>query len=252
MWPISVAQPDGSQREYSRQQRIDEVAAIKHDYAARLHQQRVGGWLLRPAARSLHRAVVTVPGASAQAGSLPRTAYRLVYGLAALVVYPLAALVGTAVSHHAPASAAYFLMALWQRLPSVVRAASVALLNARALLSQNAIIFAAAPAACFLCLVCFLYPGALRRRYDTCAELLSGKTHASRCALARLTQRQVERRTPEDGDTCPVCIEVLNQGDLVYCKWGCGRAVHAVCLQSWRSHRNEHGMTECLFCKAWM
>ena len=69
---------------------------------------------------------------------------------------------------------------------------------------------------------------------------------------------EVFRKPIEEGDTCPICIESLTEDDdglpppLVYCRWGCGRAVHAACWQSWSGHRHAFGLTECLFCKAWM
>mgnify|MGYP003310201509 CR=1 FL=1 len=68
----------------------------------------------------------------------------------------------------------------------------------------------------------------------------------------RLTRRAVERREVNDGDVCPICHEELTDqemGPLAFCRWGCGRAVHAHCMRSWMAGGCEGG-SGCPLCRA--
>jgi hypothetical protein len=83
------------------------------------------------------------------------------------------------------------------------------------------------------------------------------QAHAARRSLVRaarlLTRRRVVQHEPSAGDACPVCLDDLTDGrELAYCKWGCGRPIHAQCLEDWRGHRNADGLTRCLVCNACM
>ena len=49
------------------------------------------------------------------------------------------------------------------------------------------------------------------------------------------------------GDICVICFDELGDASgLTHCQWGCGRAVHAVCMEKWLQRRND-----CVFCQAW-
>jgi hypothetical protein len=57
-----------------------------------------------------------------------------------------------------------------------------------------------------------------------------------------------ERKPIENGDTCPVCLEDLdeaeenespNKKNLVYCKKGCGKNVHVACMLVWAEHQSD-------------
>lgn len=163
-------------------------------------------------------------------------------------------------------------------------------LDWRATLQQSRLLLVLLPALAWLALQQWLSPGLLRRALSAVWNLLTGRGHASRCALRMVLRRQVPKQQLEEGDTCPICLDELRGegvegeggrggegrvegqggeggGDcggkqvrsdagarrpLTFCRWGCGRAVHASCMEEWRSHRNAAGTTHCLFCGAWM
>lgn len=144
------------------------------------------------------------------------------------------------------------LAALQPTFEAALRGIKVAL-EWRALMQTHApLLFVVLPACVWLGLRMWLQPEQARQAYRTVRSLVSGRGHQSRYIARMLLRRPVPQHVPEEGDTCPICIDALDEGDLLYCRWGCGRAVHAECMSSWRSHRNAVGMTECLVCKAWM
>ena len=71
----------------------------------------------------------------------------------------------------------------------------------------------------------------------------------------------VQARSPEKEDSCPICCDDLLDGlELVHCKYGCGKAVHAECFQ--RYERAQEGRyrkgdvpenyLRCVYCRtAW-
>ena len=64
----------------------------------------------------------------------------------------------------------------------------------------------------------------------------------------RLTRRAVPRHAVEEGDVCPICHEELadeDMGPLGFCRWGCGRAVHAECAALWLTKSDS-----CVLCGA--
>mmetsp|Transcript_7322 Transcript_7322/g.14640 ORF Transcript_7322/g.14640 Transcript_7322/m.14640 type:complete len:497 (+) Transcript_7322:56-1546(+) len=63
----------------------------------------------------------------------------------------------------------------------------------------------------------------------------------------RLVERPVRRLPTEAGDICVICFDELGDAaGLTHCRWGCGRAVHAECMEKWLLRRND-----CVFCQAW-
>ncbi len=64
----------------------------------------------------------------------------------------------------------------------------------------------------------------------------------------RVRLAPVERK-PVEG-ACPICMEELDRGKLEWCKYGCGRNLHAKCLDEWRLKRpNKLGPVECVLCR---
>lgn len=66
----------------------------------------------------------------------------------------------------------------------------------------------------------------------------------------RLIDKPVNRRTPDADEPCAICLLPLQEtsdGDkpqpMVYCRYGCGKAVHADCMRTWLSQKNQ-----CVFC----
>ena len=90
--------------------------------------------------------------------------------------------------------------------------------------------------------------------------LLSPKTMSSLSTQARraagqgwrqLTRRPVAPRSPDENEVCAICHDDLCRDDmaaLANCKWGCGRAVHRECMDSWRDH--SPALAKCVFCGA--
>jgi len=94
--------------------------------------------------------------------------------------------------------------------------------------------------------------------------LLSANTLTSMQAQARrsteqfarkLTRHRVASRPVEANEICAICHDNLVDDDsapkapigLAHCKWGCGRAVHAACMEGWRKHS---ACASCVFCGA--
>uniref|UniRef100_A0A7S3NQC4 RING-type domain-containing protein n=1 Tax=Aureoumbra lagunensis TaxID=44058 RepID=A0A7S3NQC4_9STRA len=71
----------------------------------------------------------------------------------------------------------------------------------------------------------------------------------------RLLAKPVPPRIPNDDDLCAICLIPLKDDDkehspqqntqqnLLFCRYGCGKAVHAECMQTWLKQKNE-----CVFC----
>ena len=58
--------------------------------------------------------------------------------------------------------------------------------------------------------------------------------------------RPVKQRPTEPGDICIICFDELGPDtDLTHCRWRCGRALHAECMNKWLLRRND-----CVFCQA--
>lgn len=118
---------------------------------------------------------------------------------------------------------------------------------------HSTLILVLLPASVWLGLGLWLRPGYFRQVATEAHAVLTGQGHRSKCLLRMLTRRPVQRHEPQPGDTCPICIDELDNGEpLTFCRWGCGRPIHSACMGQWRSHRNAIGLTECLICKAWM
>jgi len=63
----------------------------------------------------------------------------------------------------------------------------------------------------------------------------------------RLVERPVKQLPTEPGDICIICFDELGpDSGLTHCRWGCGRALHAECMEKWLLRRND-----CVFCQAW-
>ena len=59
-------------------------------------------------------------------------------------------------------------------------------------------------------------------------------------------RKAVPRLEPSEGDLCPICHDELDDSEpLAYCRWGCGRAIHASCIASWRTRSDT-----CVLCGA--
>ena len=109
------------------------------------------------------------------------------------------------------------------------------------------------PVTVWASLAAWLRPDYVREAWATAKAVVTGQGHRSATVLRMVTRRPVARREPQPGDTCPICIDDLdNREPLAYCRWGCGRSIHAECMGQWRTHRNAIGLTECLVCKSWM
>eukprot|EP00964_Phaeocystis_antarctica_P047224 scaffold27315_cov63-Phaeocystis_antarctica.AAC.1 len=62
----------------------------------------------------------------------------------------------------------------------------------------------------------------------------------------RLIERPVKQLPTEPGDICIICFDELGpDAGLTHCRWGCGRALHAECMDKWLLRRND-----CVFCQA--
>lgn len=62
----------------------------------------------------------------------------------------------------------------------------------------------------------------------------------------------VAHREPEDGDDCPICFDDLkgDGGELVYCRYGCGKAIHKECFERWRQSKERSGeQVTCVYCR---
>ncbi|KAJ8603828.1 hypothetical protein CTAYLR_000262 [Chrysophaeum taylorii] len=62
----------------------------------------------------------------------------------------------------------------------------------------------------------------------------------------RLVDAPVKKRPPEPDDSCAICLGPLDAPPpttLTYCRYGCGRAVHAACMRTWLARKNQ-----CVFC----
>jgi hypothetical protein len=47
-------------------------------------------------------------------------------------------------------------------------------------------------------------------------------------------------------DLCPICLDDLeNEEELAFCKYGCGKQVHATCINMWIKQRGN----SCIFCR---
>ena len=85
----------------------------------------------------------------------------------------------------------------------------------------------------------------------TCyAELLRRRKRAREILLEQLLKaprwRPVKQRPTEPGDICIICFDELGPDtDLTHCRWRCGRALHAECMNKWLLRRND-----CVFCQA--
>lgn len=132
------------------------------------------------------------------------------------------------------------------------RALQVALQWRTLLQTRAPLLFVTLPMCVWVGLRCWCNPEEARRMLHTAKEITSGRSHQSRCVMRMVLRQSVPKHEPEAGDTCPICIDSLVEGELSYCRWGCGRPVHTACMDSWRAHRNAVGLTECLVCKAWM
>lgn len=65
-----------------------------------------------------------------------------------------------------------------------------------------------------------------RRRKRTTAQPSDGKT-------------SVPRRALEEGDSCPICCDDLDESRaLVYCRFGCGNNIHAACFRQYATHNS--------------
>lgn len=47
-------------------------------------------------------------------------------------------------------------------------------------------------------------------------------------------------------DTCAICLNDLI-GDLIYCRFSCGKPVHKDCFDVWKKHKKE---SKCVYCLA--
>ena len=96
----------------------------------------------------------------------------------------------------------------------------------------------------------------LRRRSSSAPGLDKSRSRKS---------KNVERRSVDASDKCPVCLECLrsdhsdknvdvtckrNSRNLVFCKKGCGKSLHADCMLVWAEHQNSVKKTiTCPFCR---
>ena len=105
----------------------------------------------------------------------------------------------------------------------------------------------------------------LEREINDC---LSGRYRALQCRrpkvrdyLKRSSKSSCEdeddgnakRRQVEDGDTCPVCLDDLTNGDakLTFCKHGCGKQAHLKCMIMYAEHQKSVGKkVTCPLCRA--
>eukprot|EP00871_Galdieria_phlegrea_P002148 jgi/Galph1/2934/GphlegSOOS_G1635.1 len=63
--------------------------------------------------------------------------------------------------------------------------------------------------------------------------------------------RLVAMRQTTDAE-CPICFEPLSTEEpVVYCKWGCGNAIHRDCFDKWSASKvNSGGLVTCVLCRA--
>ena len=62
----------------------------------------------------------------------------------------------------------------------------------------------------------------------------------------RLRERVVEQKF-EEGDTCPICLESLENGkELDYCKYSCGKTIHKQCFKMWALSKGKI----CVYCRS--
>lgn len=71
-------------------------------------------------------------------------------------------------------------------------------------------------------------------------------------ALSSENRSPVPRR--EGNTECPICFEDFSTEDvtepILYCKWGCGNAVHKDCFDKWSASKVEAGQeVTCVYCR---
>ncbi len=65
-------------------------------------------------------------------------------------------------------------------------------------------------------------------------------------------------RQPVEGSQCPICFEDMHEGDrparttrLVWCQYGCGASVHAMCMDEWKKARPyKNAPVACVLCRS--
>ena len=262
------------------------LASIRQEWHAALHKSHLGfGPIYRPVAKIMLKALLALLP-SLDHNHTRRLTSILIYSFAYCFVLPIATVHSTLGLHHGFSGLCYGLDALialfdfilscmpsWpllllERIVTVSFSGIQTLLEWRACVREYNLLYGLLPLSVWL-LFNRDFLSNMRRKYLACKAFVTGRAHQSKCLLQMITRRHVPKRKPEEGDMCPICLDPLEPegeeeeekcepceggggGGLVYCKWGCGRPVHAACMQSWRGHRNAVGMTECLFCKAWM
>jgi hypothetical protein len=246
---------------------ISRAHAVEEQAMAQLAEQTLP--LFRPIAESLIRAFRVLPSSSFENYTkeeiVAQSCRWKLRVLSACVVFPSCTLVSALVVHSVStafewvwglllrlAARLWRLLASWDSLWDLLNGAYRSVMQCRAQLQAYQLLLLLLPATVWLGLRLYMRPEQTRRVFTKAYELATGRGHQTRCLARMLFRRPVARYEPEAGDTCPICLDELDEGELAFCLWGCGRPVHTACMDSWRSHRNAIGMTECLTCKAWM
>ena len=211
----------------------------------------------RPLARALQR---TLPASQLIVVSESSRSYK-VLAVTALLIFPPCAVLGAlalagtqhililGVNHGV--DAAVWLSVQCKDILEPAADVLKRLLEWRALLKTHApLLFVLLPMGVWVGLRCWFDAHEVRALIRKARQFCSGKSHP--CLLRMVLRWPVKERTPEEGDTCPICLDNLDAGELRFCRWGCGRPVHSACMAAWSSHRNAVGLTECLVCRAWM
>lgn len=91
------------------------------------------------------------------------------------------------------------------------------------------------------------------RRQQHTNFLRSRRSHSDTSKTTTSSTLTAKRKPIDTGDTCPVCLENLQDTaeeaedtlaaathhNLVYCKKGCGKNVHTACMLVWAEHQND-------------
>ena len=44
----------------------------------------------------------------------------------------------------------------------------------------------------------------------------------------------IQQKEIDKDDDCPICLEkLLNDEEIVYCKYSCGKSIHKICMNKW-------------------
>lgn len=55
-------------------------------------------------------------------------------------------------------------------------------------------------------------------------------------------------KPPEEGDECPICFEEFGEDDVLYCRIGCGKPVHASCMTTYAHAISD--IPRCVLCRS--